>query len=189
MKNSRISDIKFFAENITPLSKTSEDSTKLIPESMTGSQVMVINFDAVKEAYFKSFGVAMFTNSVDALVLQNNGRLAFIEFKNGKVENEKRNIRLKIKSSLLIFCDIMNQSVDFTRENLDFYLIYNHENDSEKEKISNIIINKAKKEIIRFGLSRYNKVFFNNVHTYSDIQFRTVIKNIVPITIDTTIKI
>ena len=189
IRNSRISDIKFFAENITPLSRTSEDSAKLLPEYMTESQISVINFDAVKEAYFKSFGVAMLVSSVDALVWQNNGRWAFIEFKNGKVENEKRNIRLKIKASLLIFCDIIKENVDFTRENLDFYLIYNHENDSAQEKINNIMTNKAKEEIIRFGLSRYNKVFFNSVHTYSDIRFRNVIKDIVPISTDTTIKI
>ena len=185
-----IREIPFFVENITSINRTSIDSAQSL--SMTKSQTSVINFDSVKEAYFKSFCINAETCSVDALALQDNGRWAFIEFKNGKMDiKERRNIRLKIKSSLLIFCDLINVNVDFTRNNLDLYLIYNHKQnpktDTAKDKISNYVASKAKDEIIRFGLNRYNHVFFKNIYTYSEEEFQDVVGRLVSINENTVL--
>lgn len=187
-KNSCISDIEFFPENITTLNKTSKDGDNV--EYMTESEVTVINFDAVKEAYFKSFGshINVCPCSVDALVLQNNGRWAFIEFKNGVIDSkERRNIRLKIKSSLLILCDIVKVNLDFTREKLDLYLIYNHDkNNSSREKINDSVAVHAGEEPPRFKyLKMYENVFFKNVQSYSNLKIEDFVRNIVPININT----
>ena len=191
MNNNRVSDIKFFVENIKPLRDTSKDNEKY----MTDSQIPVINFDAVKLEYFRSFksrlNTGSTTESIDALVLQDNDVWAFIEFKNGKSIDSK-SLRLKIKSSLLIFCNLTKTDLSFTREKLDLYVIYNHQyhtdKNSSQEKIANSLAVKSKKEKIDFGLSMY-EIFFRNVHTYSDIKFKDVVKNLVPISSNTIINV
>ena len=191
MNNNRVSDIRFFVKNITPLRDTSKDNEKY----MTDSQIPAINFDAVKLEYFRSFkkrlNTGSTTESIDALVLQDNNVWAFIEFKNGK-NIDSKSLRLKIKSSLLIFCNITKTDLSFTREKLDLYVIYNHQYRTDKntaqEKIANSIAEKSKKEKIDFGLSMY-EIFFRNVHTYSDIKFKDVVKNLVPISSDTIINV
>ena len=74
---------------------------------MTESGVVVINFDQVKIDYMhKHKHSAKDAKSIDALAKVIDGNLYMIEFKNGDCKKEATDIRLKIKDSLLILCDL-----------------------------------------------------------------------------------
>ena len=81
--------------------------------------------------------------SVDAL-LETDENIAFVEFKNGKVNN--RNIKDKIRDSLLLFCDLTKQTISDTRKNLDFIVVYNEE--------KNPLPNQFKKQAVSDAPSR-----------------------------------
>ena len=98
-----------FVNNIKPLQILSrDDSNTNNIHYMVDSQISAIDFDKVKEIYAKGLGISQTPTSIDA-ILPLEERFIFIEFKNGKINSEeKRNIKSKIKDSLLIFCDIVN---------------------------------------------------------------------------------
>ena len=62
--------------------------------------------------------------SVDALVVKGDV-IVFIEFKNGKVNN--RNVKDKIRDSLLIFNDITEKNLTYTRNKAELIVVYNEE--------------------------------------------------------------
>lgn len=92
--------------------------------SMINNDQCVINYDHVKRYYMNSLKKSEENAaSVDTLVQDENGHLYMIEFKNGEIDNKE--IRNKVIESLLIFCDITKNTIEFTRQNMDFILIYN----------------------------------------------------------------
>ena len=94
---------------------------------MTNSQLSAVDFDIAKRTYVNSLGLSEEqADSVDAL-LQTNDSIAFIEFKNGKMNNEKRKVKDKIKDSLLLFSAITGKTISYTRQKADFVLVYNVE--------------------------------------------------------------
>ncbi len=97
-----------------------------------------------------------------------------------------------------MFCDITKKFLDFTRENVDLYVVYgkNREGLSKEEKEDNarkcwlrdsdvrdeIWENFAilsKEEIIRFGLKRFKWLYFHDVHTYTKEEFEIVSARII----------
>lgn len=83
---------------------------------------------------------------------------------------------------ILIFNDIVQKNISFCRENLYFILVYNEEKnscgknevkqqDSSKIVISKYIHKKAKKKFIRFGLAKFEKIYFKEVFTYTEKEF------------------
>ena len=168
-----------FSDNHSTLKETSKDDSNT--EYMTESEMEVINFDKVKEAYVNNLSVKGVT-SVDALVVFAD-HLELIEFKNGCLRNELKNIGDKIRDSLLLFCDIMEKSITYTREHVDFILVYNESKNKEKdcynrqalearEAIASHVFEKAKEERIRFRLDTFKKLYFRNVRTYTEKQFK-----------------
>lgn len=90
-------------ESIQNLSADSQNS-----QFMSDSQSCAIDFDAVKREYCNAhIGSEDNAKSVDALVLV-NGRLTFIEFKNGNISSsqKKNDIKQKVYESLFIFHEI-----------------------------------------------------------------------------------
>lgn len=104
------------------LKDVSFDDTNKI--SMIESDERVIDFDAVKNDYIKSLKLTRTPKSNDALA-QRNETFYFIEFKSGHVK--KHDIAKKIYDSLLILMDIISQGITFTRENVEFILVYDYE--------------------------------------------------------------
>lgn len=103
------------------LSKDDSDYNNIV--YMTDSKIAAVDFDAVKREYANELGLSEeVAASADALLDAADG-IAFIEFKNGKVNN--RNVKDKVRDSLLIFCDIVQKELSYTRENVDFILVYN----------------------------------------------------------------
>lgn len=186
--------IALFKENKSSLKETSKDSDSSNPECMTNSEIEVINFDKVKESYIKDMKLSYTPCSNDALYIDKNGELYFIEFKNGIIKPHTIfNVYNKIYDSLLIFNDIVGKNISFCREHVNFILVYNegknlsgnydNENknsfkdceiknqDSSKARIGKYFYSKAKKKYIRFGLERFEKLYFHEVFTYTEQEF------------------
>lgn len=159
---------------ITTLKSTSYD--KANNHYMNNSSLKVINFDKVKEQYFKN----IFSNkgkdsiirnppkSVDAL-LKHDSKVIFLEFKNGSVEGF--DIIGKMKDSLLIFFDITDTTLSFSRNNVDFILVTNYfykseSKDKDKNYISNHIINKEK------PFKEFEKYYFRSVKVFTESEFQ-----------------
>lgn len=171
-------------KNRDSLKETSRDTS--VPEAieyMTSSELDVINFDLVKRAYANDLNLSEeVAASVDAVVPLMDGIL-FVEFKNGKVKN--REIKNKVRDSLLIFLGIIGESIEYSRKNIDFIVVYNSEKNplpnqykkgQPQETPSRVFIaehfmKKANEELILFDLERYKKLYFRNIHTYSKKQF------------------
>lgn len=171
-----VSQCKLFLTNISTLKEISKDSSDMNNiQYMTDSQIEVIDFDMVKRNYANNLSLSEeCAKSVDGIVFWND-ELTFIEFKNGKMANEKSNIKRKILDSLLIFCDIVGKNINFTREKVIFILVYNEQKNS-KYMIAKKISDKANKEFIKFGLEEFKKLYFKNVHTYTENEFNSYIK-------------
>jgi hypothetical protein len=120
--------------------------------------------------------------SADAIINSKKG-LVLIEFKNGSVNN--RDVKDKVRDSVLILCDIIKCNISYIRENIDFILVYNEtKNPLPKQIIKGIVqeshsrtfiskklAQKGKQEFVLFDLDRYKKFLFKEVHTYTQEEF------------------
>lgn len=186
MEIQKYEDIEIFKNNISSLKDTSRDSDSEVPGYMTDSEIQVINFDKVKESYIRKMNLTNTPCSNDALYIGKDKRIFFIEFKNGVMKNQKiYNVYNKIYDSLLIFNDIVGGNISFCRKHLYFILVYNEgknscekdssgKQDSSKAMISKYVHNKAKKKFVRFGLDRFEKIYFKEVFTYTESEFEHV---------------
>ncbi|MDR1136463.1 MAG: hypothetical protein LBL49_09890 [Clostridiales Family XIII bacterium] len=155
---------QIFNDNKTTLREASKDKDN--EEFMTESTIPVIDFDAVKKEYIKVLRASKSPKSSDAL-FSDEKECYFIEFKNGNVNGKIQEIRLKMTESLLIFTDIMKTGISFTRENMNYILVYNGtKNISSKAKMTEHLFNNANKEFIPDGLDHlkgFEKLYFKKV--------------------------
>ena len=178
-----------FADHKSTLKECSEDNSDgSTIKFMTESQIEAVNFDKFKTKYTNDLRLSEeCAASADAL-LQTDTGLAFVEFKNGKVNN--RNVKDKIRDSLLLFCDFTQKTISYTREYVDFIVVYNEEknplpNQYKKQmtadapsrtEISRYFLGKGNQELILFDLERYQHLYFRKVHTYTKEQFGNYIE-------------
>lgn len=188
MEYKEFNNIPIFKDNMTTFKETSYDKDGKEPRYMTNSEIQVINFDKVKNWYIKDMFLSSTPCSNDALYIGKDNKIFFVEFKNGALEKNKKmifNVYNKIYDSLLIFNDIVHQNISFCRENLYFILVYNEsknsyeecetkQEDSPKAMISKLIHNKAKKKFVRFGLDKFEKIYFKEVFTYTEREFENL---------------
>ena len=184
----------------TTLKETSKNSpNKATVIYMVESDFEVIDFDEVKNCYISELGVKVLETpkSNDAL-FELNGELYFVEFKDGNMQKEIHNVKRKIYDSLLIFCDIVKENISFTRQHMNYILVYNKEKSEEYIKS---IIKKSEKqpkqldkteqndtpsfddfvenmkelsdsELDIFGLEKqFKNLYFKNVFTYNKERF------------------
>lgn len=173
-----------FQNNVDSLKVLSlDDSDPIDVKYMTESDIMAVDFDKVKRKYTNQLGLSEESAaSADALLPSDHGAV-FVEFKNGKVNN--RNVKDKIRDSILILCDILNKTISYTREHIDFIVVYNQQknplpNQMKKQKIQESVSReeigkffsqKANQEFILFDLEKYKGMYFRDVHTYSKQEF------------------
>ena len=165
-----------------------DDSQSDNKEYMTESELPAIGFDTVKQSYAKLLGLHKgIVRSVDALLKNERTKTDYlIEFKNGKIVTKKRElieendvliseIKEKIRDSLLIYNDINKTFISNTRNNVALILVYNESknpNVSESQQtIHKAVMSRAEEEIVRFKLSNFHKIYFKEVHTYTEAQF------------------
>ncbi|MEB3060633.1 hypothetical protein VJJ74_05670 [Parvimonas micra] len=172
---SRLIDIDIFRNNIISLKHSSYDNKNNC--HMTSDNMEVIDFDKVKREYLNNIGLSEeCAKSVDAII-DFNGNFILIEFKNGKMKNEKKTVKEKIKDSLLIFGDIIGKTISSIRNDTKFILVYN-ESKNSKIEISKRVSYLAGEEIIRFDLEKYKGLYFQEIHTYTEKEFENYIKKI-----------
>ncbi len=177
-----IKEFPIFTRSICSLKETSKDENDSTIEYLSESLAKVINFDKVKQEYTSELEHSEDgAKSVDAISLCGED-LYFIEFKNGKIETaERKNIRQKISDSLLLFCDITKKNISYTRNNINFILVYNYEKNKNKckniqpslsrEKIIKTLSSKSKQDIIYFDLEKVKSLYFKEVFTYTIEEF------------------
>ena len=80
-----------------------------------------------------------------------------------------------------IYCDIYKKYISDMRKCDEFILIYNEsKNSSSRTEIGKYFSQKAGKEFGMFGLERYKKLYFQDIHTYTKSEFENFLneKNI-----------
>lgn len=173
-----INDYDILRNNRKSLKELSEDTAN--SEYMTESTMEAIDFDTVKESYTRKLKLPMSNAfSVDAILCKDN-KIIFIEFKNGFMEKATiQNVHDKVRDSLLILNAITDINVCTTQKEAEFILVYNERKNNSKKNITNSIMKKAKKEMILFGLHRFETLYFKDVHTYTKQEFNQYIKKLI----------
>lgn len=170
-------DFQIFSAHMDTLKEMSKDTSQKPVQYMTERTDKAVNFDLVKRSYTNSLGLSEETaSSCDTLLFLPNGTL-MIEFKNGKIETSK--VKTKIRDSLLLYGDITGKSIAGIRSSVDFILVYNASKNalqcnssvSSKNSIVNHVTKRAKTELIRFDLERFQTLYFRTVHTYTPKEF------------------
>ena len=177
-------NISLFRNHMKSLKEISYDDDN--EKYMTQSMALAISFDDAIKDYLKAHDCPNETlKSVDAIA-EFNKKPVFIEFKNGVLDSKETKIKIpaKIKDSLLVFGDIANCTINYTRESVEFILVYNLDKNPRKpinfrEMINGHIQRYAKTQNIRFGLGKYKNLYFKEVRTYSADEFGEFLSNYV----------
>ncbi|MDR0338039.1 MAG: hypothetical protein LBI18_13215 [Planctomycetaceae bacterium] len=93
-----------------------------------------------------------------------------IEFKNGKIN--KHEIRGKIFESLLLLTEELEVTINYTRNNLTFILVYN-DSAQGRHDIDSSLSRKAKLTDVLFGLDCFERIYFKKVLTINKDEFET----------------
>lgn len=192
-------EIGIFINNKKSLLEVSlDDSDKNNPVNMVDadkdiSKDIVIDFDDVKTAFCRKFNKSneVFKSADALLYSKTKNKLIFVEFKNGKV----RDVKTKLKDSLLVLSNILDVNLEFCREYLEYIVVYNYEKnkkyvEQEKGKCRKEEQNKsqslskeyiegfvkplfrlAKDEIILWDLELMKDICVSEVHTYTVNEF------------------
>lgn len=191
-------DYDILKQNISTLKATSiDDHDKTNIKYMTDSEKEAINFDNVKMEYVKELSLPEEPKSNDALFINKNNQLVFVEFKNGFMDNAKKYaIRKKIYDSIIILTDIVNMGISQLRENMEYILVYNEEvNENEQDVLekqksfvqpsaafdsfAKSISSMANMEYVCFGVRIFENYCFHKVHTYTESEFERYLKNVI----------
>lgn len=192
-------EIEIFVNNKKSLFEVSlDDSDKnnlvnMVDADKDISKDIVIDFDDVKTAFCRKFNKSneVFKSADALLYSKTKNKLIFVEFKNGKV----RDVKTKLKDSLLVFSNILDVNLEFCREYLEYIVVYNYEKnkkyvEQEKDKCRKEEQNKsqslskeyiegfvkplfrlAKDEIILWDLELMKDICVSEVHTYTVNEF------------------
>lgn len=179
-----LSKKNILTDNLVPLKDTSFDKDNAV--YMTNSSYQVVDFDKVKDKYFFK-GSAISSHNMrsnDALVILNNStkyQFLFIEFKNGNLDRfceelKHEKIRSKINESLWILNDILDETLSFDRQNINYILVYNKIKNSNYS-IKNTIAKRAGRTFLITGFNRYN-VFFHDIKTVNEDDFNIIVTDL-----------
>jgi hypothetical protein len=156
------------------LKKTSEDVNKPLAERfMTSCEKVVVNVDKFKNDFIRNMGLNQVPMSCDALYMNSPNEFFLIEFKNGEIDNLKNyEVKVKIFETLLILTEKLDKTIQFTRKNMVFILVYN-EDVAHKFYIHGKVFSRTSDFKVDMGLSRFEKIYFKAVNVYSKAEFET----------------
>lgn len=165
-----------------------DDSDKDNPYPMISSSLPVFCFDDVKDNHIKTWGLNEVPKSADALHVDQDGSMTFIEFKNCAINNKtKFEVRRKMYESLLVFEDMVPQGLLFSHQNCDFILVFSEDKNKDilakedpaedipssesYEEFADCVMNYAEDELIHFGLAERIGFCYRKIHTYNEDEF------------------
>ena len=172
----------------TSLKNTSYD--EINDAYLTDLETLVYDFDKIKDRYVQDIrdchSALPSFRSNDALY-NKNGKLIFIEFKNGCITSgkEKAEVRSKISESLLILTDILDAKLKEMRNVCCYVLVYNKKNNASFERQRNnksinqmatTLANLAGSKFLIAGFDRY-RVFFREVYTINEDELKGVLNS------------
>ncbi|MDR1466667.1 MAG: hypothetical protein LBI40_03515 [Treponema sp.] len=165
-----------FGESLKQTSIDTDETPSHIRKErfMTTCQEYVVNFDKFKESIVSKFKLSRSPNSCDALYMHNENEWFLIEFKNGKIDREKMyQVRGKVFQSLLILTEKLNNTISFTRSNINFILVYNEDIEyTARHQISMALSKLAgNNHYIFFGIDGLN-LYFKDVFTWNRKEFQ-----------------
>lgn len=182
--------IAILPNHICSLKEMSKDGKVYMVEF----QDLGVNFDEIAKCYKKEFGLSETPCSNDGLMWEDSGRIYFIEFKNGNMKDEVSKVKTKIYDSNLMLMELATITLQDIRQNVDYILVYNEtkgveflqqqkekskkkiSNSPSVRKIANAIYSHSEKELILFGLDKFQNYCFKTVHTYTVSQFEEYMK-------------
>jgi hypothetical protein len=164
--------IKMLVDYGDTLEKTSEDVNKPPDKRfMTSCKKVVVNVDKFKSDFVRNMGLNQVPKSCDALCMISSNEFYLIEFKNGVMDNLKNyEVKTKIFETLLLLTERLDKTIQFTRENVTFILVYN-EDVSHKCYIHDQVSRKTTDFKFDLGLARFEKIYFKSVNVYSKAEF------------------
>ena len=173
-------DLNIFSNNISTLHDTSKDDSNTPIMFLTDSMKPCYNFDKIKESFAKSQGISDVPRSADALyVKKDNEYTAFIEFKNGNI-NQKiiYEIHEKMYCCCAILSMILEEPMNYIRDHIDFYIVYNGEKNSNKlsqsksrESIAKSVSNLSNEPLVEFNVKKFENFLYRKVYTYTEKEF------------------
>lgn len=190
--------IEEMLKTVSTLKQTSYDSAN--EQYMSNIENNVVDFDKVKDNYLKSLseGPSQTCLSNDAL-LKVEDQWYFIEFKNGVITIQVNDeIKTKIYDSLLVFLEIINKHIDYSREKINYILVFNSDHIDKPRYTKNFDKNEFynhypdyRADLLfllenlggdfgkpQFGLERFKKFIFRDVKTIPKSVFDEYIKEI-----------
>lgn len=152
----------FESYKITLKESSKDKHNKTNEEYMSQLEYEIINFDEIKNIYLSKLNPkpsdTPFSN--DAL-FNYNDEWYFIEFKNGTIDNlTNAEIKTKIYDSLLIFLDMIDKNIEYSRNKMNYILVFN-EQKIEKNCIS--------KQFNKEEYLEYNEIPSKNSPSFADI--------------------
>ena len=188
-----------FARSGTSLKEASKDSSVHPVEYMSESMLSVYNFDEVARRYFdgQPQRPGELPKSADALVKCDADSYALVEFKNGRLNGRRMHeVHQKALDSLLILGDLLKTTISWSREHLDYVLVYNEAKNAtglseDDDPSRGVQSSRSRRDIVRatsrlglgdrsrrssvaeFGLGRKLRNYcFREVRTYTERDFQ-----------------
>lgn len=165
-----LSDYNILKKCLTTIKKASKDSSN--NEYMSESLKQVVNFDQIKGKIFSKFnGNAL--NSVDALAQGQNGKIYFIEFKNGQLSDKTATqLDRKAFDSISLLCFVTGRDFKTVRDDVIFVLVYN----SSKQQRAEILASRAKTFDDRLSVFKQNYAeLYSKVMVFDKSKFNEIL--------------
>lgn len=161
-----ISNAKNFIKTITEMSKNQG-------KSLVESEICGIDFDALTAEYFEKYNCTHPSRSNDSII-DYNFQDYFVEFKDQEKPNTNE-LREKIRNSLLVYLDKIDEKVSFARENLGYILVYNPNKKNYYDRIRESV---GKHTENRFGLKKdFEGLYFKEVICIPADKFKEKLMN------------
>ena len=169
--------LKQYFSDLETISDTSKNDGDTI--RVSNSTIKVINGDKFQEEYYNKLVLKLNTvkvnppKSVDALYIDENNEIYFIEFKIGKnIKSDE--LKLKSIETLLSFMDICKVDIDFARKYITYIVAYKIT--SSFSKIQEGATENSSMPLKDFGLNRLKGIYFKEVMTFTSDKFEEHIK-------------
>lgn len=176
----------FFEKSKKTIKEVSIDDIN--DEYLCDSDKEIIDFDEVKRLYTNSIGFSEdVSKSVDAIFMNKDEKIIFVEFKNTKIDKSVRDeIITKLFDSVHILMAITRYKYEHIFEKSEFILVYSESKNKSAENIYKTgkyferILDKGHK-LIKFNLDKFKKknkqeIRFSDIHTYNEREFEKYIE-------------